>query len=245
MTICSPTPAPASSRSHPVFWFTSLLCVKHWVVDRCVFYRLLNAYVFNVSALQMPFSCVREILWFPFAKRGMSCPPRFTFSMILTLLRSTCIVLLAKLFPLTDKVLLYLLNHCACEALRRYDCITWESGVFSLEPGRKWRCHPFLLPLALLVGTVVVFLKPDVCVWQCHRREGGAEDVCTSLLLNCLRCKREKTKTKADLTLHCTKICVRFLSYFYRGGNCWNSLLFSTHVWIFVLHPYWYELFFI
>lgn len=58
-------------------------------------------------------------------------------------------------------------------------------------------------------------LKPCVCVWQCHRREGGAEDLCTSLLLNCLRCKREKKKT--ELTLHCTKICVRFLSYFYRG----------------------------
>lgn len=59
-------------------------------------------------------------------------------------------------------------------------------------------------------------LKPYVCVWQCHRREGGAEDLCTSLLLNCLRCTREK---KTDLTLHCTKICVRFLSYFYRGGT--------------------------
>lgn len=71
---------------------------------------------------------------------------------------------------------------------------------------------PFIFApfIALLIGTLVVFK-----VWQCHRREGGAEDLCTSLLLNCLRCKREK---KTDLTLHCTKICVRFLSYFYRGG---------------------------
>lgn len=42
------------------------------------------------------------------------------------------------------------------------------------------------------------------------------EDLCTSLLLNCLRCKRYKKK-KTDLTLHCTNVCIRFLSYFYRG----------------------------
>lgn len=72
---------------------------------------------------------------------------------------------------------------------------------------------PFSAPYRDFGG---LFLKPHVCVLQCHGREGGAEDLFTSLLLNCLRCKRERGK-KGDLTLHCTKICVRFLSYFYRG----------------------------
>lgn len=40
--------------SGPISEPNTLLCVKHWVVDRCVLYRLLNASVFSVSTPQMP-----------------------------------------------------------------------------------------------------------------------------------------------------------------------------------------------
>lgn len=63
-------------------------------------------------------------------------------------------------------------------------------------------------------------------------RGGGAEDLFTSL-----RYKREK---KADWTTLYEN--VRFLSYFSRGETV-ETHCCSVHVWIFVLHPYWYELF--
>lgn len=119
------------------------VCVKHWVVDRCVFYRLLNAYVFTVSAPQMPlfFPRVREILWFAFAKCGMFRPPCFTFSMILTLLWSARIVLLATLVPRLDvescsatKAL------CMWRSVQKKDCTTClqTDGVWSLSPEKGW-----------------------------------------------------------------------------------------------------------
>lgn len=87
----------------------TLLCAK---TPSCglgvcsVGFQLLNAYVFNVSASQMFYP-----VWERFSDCQMRhfffCPPFFTFSVILTLLRSTCIVLPVKLFPLTDQVLLY------------------------------------------------------------------------------------------------------------------------------------------
>lgn len=52
-------------------------------------------------------SCVREILCFLFAKCGMFCSFCFIFSMILTLLWSTHIVLLTMLLFFTDQALLY------------------------------------------------------------------------------------------------------------------------------------------
>lgn len=129
VTICSPTPAPAGSRSHPVFWFPSLLWVKHWVVDRCTFYRLLNAYVFNVSAPQMPF----------FLSERDSvisvCQTWHVLSSSLHLFNDPDIApehtycTVGQSLSSHGQGPALLINHCACEALCRYDCITWEFGV--------------------------------------------------------------------------------------------------------------------
>lgn len=112
-----------------------------------------------------------------------------------------------------------LLNHCACEALCRKDGTTCLQTVgvwsLSLEQGGDEDAIHFCSLQRSLLG-LQWSLKPYVCVLQCHRREGGAEDLCTSLLLNCLRCKREK---KTDLTLHCTKMCQIF-KLFLQRGNC-------------------------
>lgn len=75
-----------------------------------------------------------------------------------------------------------------------------------------------------LLGTLAC-----VCI-SSVRREGGAEDSCTSLSLNCLRCIRKNTVG-----------CVRFLSYFYKAGNV-SIHSCSVNLWWHVLHPYWYEM---
>lgn len=109
-------PVCCISWSHPVFNFTSagpasepgmLLCVKHRVVDRCMFYRLLNAYVFSVSAPQMPFPVWERSCDFRLPNVACSVLLASPFQWSWHLLRSTRIVLLAILFPLTGRVLLY------------------------------------------------------------------------------------------------------------------------------------------
>lgn len=110
----------------------TLLCAK---TPSCglgvcsVGFRLLNAYVFNVSASQMFYP-----VWERFSDCQMwhifFCPPFFTFSVILTLLRSTCIVLPVKLFPLMDQVLLYYSTTVHAKlCTEKTVCTQLESGV--------------------------------------------------------------------------------------------------------------------
>lgn len=190
-----------------------------------MFYRLLNASVFSVSAPQISL-CERDSVI-------SVCQMWHVLSSLLHLFNDPDIAMERTCCIVGHPA--RLVSHCACEPLYRQDCITCLQTAWSREEMMMPFIYaPFSAPYRDFGG----LLKPHVCVWQCHRREGGAEDLFTSLLLNCLRCKREK---KLTLTLHCTKICVRFLSYFYRGETV-EIHCCSVHVWIFVLHPYWYEL---
>lgn len=92
-------------------WAPSLPNTLLCVVDRCMFYRLLNAYVFNASDAQMPF--------FPPCERDSVisvCQMWHVLAFLLHLFNDpdiamehthTRIVLLVILFPLMDQVLLY------------------------------------------------------------------------------------------------------------------------------------------
>lgn len=140
VTICSLTPAPVCciSRSHPLVHFGRLCaCAKHWVVDWCVFYRLSVTKCLCGQCLRCPFSRVREILWFLFAKCGTFCPPCFPFSMILTLLwmeHTYCTVGHALSSPGPALNPLYMLKLCAEKTVPV--CRQLEFGVFS--PGQGW-----------------------------------------------------------------------------------------------------------
>lgn len=135
-------------------------------------------------SVPLRFSHVREILWFLFAKCGMRCPSCYTFSMILTLRQRAWIAFLVVLLDIKATVHVKLFTKCTT-------CVHTVS-LKALEHGGNERCVAFLLPIVLFILHFGDLLKPFLCVWQCHRREGGVEDIFTSLVLNCLRCK-EKT----------------------------------------------------
>lgn len=112
-----------------------------WIGVCYIGYRLLNASVFCLCPSDA-LSCVREILWFLLPNVACFCPSCFTFSMILTLLWSTRIVLLV--WPCSfllswTRSPAPLLHHCACELLYRkdYTACLQTVGVWSLSPEQE------------------------------------------------------------------------------------------------------------
>lgn len=156
----------------------ALLCV----VDRCTFYRLLNAYVYQrLCPFFFPILCERDSVISVCQTWHVSAFPLHLFDDpdIAMEHTHTRIVLLVILFPLME------LESCSTtKPLCMWSSVQartvlpvrrqLEFGVLSLEQGGDEDAIHFLLPLALLIGTLMGLSKPHVCVRQCHRREGGS-----------------------------------------------------------------------
>lgn len=155
VTICSLTPALIFffSQSCPILSFLSLwlglsqfptcFCMWNtelWIGVCSIGYRLLNAYVFNVSAPQMPFFCVRKTLWFLFVKCGMFGLSASPFQWSWHCYGAQVLYCWPYSFLSWTWSTALLLNHCACEALCRKDCTTCLQtvGVWSLSPEQGW-----------------------------------------------------------------------------------------------------------
>lgn len=178
VTICSLTPArwlyfTIISCALVLFRWARLssqhafLCVKHWVVDRCVSYRLL---VTKCLCVQCPcpsdaLSCVRETLRLPNVACFVLASP---FQWLWHCYGAHILYCWSYSVPLVGQILLryYTTVHVKLSAEKTVlpVCRQLKLGVSASSREEIKMPFTFFLPLALLIGSLVVFKALCLCM---------------------------------------------------------------------------------